>query len=332
MLVVAFAAEEGARFGAPSIGSRIATGASDADTLRGLRDENGHSAYDSAVGVGLNPADAASARWSFDSIGCFVEVHIEQGRVLREAGGPLGIVSVIGGSSRTRVTFNGVADRSGATPMRLRREALAAAAVFVLEVERRARLQSTAVATIGRLRLRPNSMTTVPGAAELALDVRDIDPQVQDDLTRVLLREARQIAQTRGLGLDVAPLSDQVPVTLDEGIQQRLGDAARSLGLPCVRLPSGASHDSAHLSPHVPTGMVFVPCRDGVSHAPEEFADEVDIAHAADVIMQAFRSVDRDTFRRPGPSEGWLLYLAISVQMECRRLADGPPPLSEAEG
>ncbi len=199
LTVVAFAAEEGARFGAPCIGSRLLTGAYDVEALRALTDRDGVSALERAAESGLHPESAASARWDFDRVACFIEVHIEQGKVLQEAGGLLGIVTVIGGSNRSRLTFRGIADHSGATPMRLRRDALAASSAFVLEVERRARLQSTAVATVGQLDMRPNSMTTVPGWVELAVDVRDIDAHVQTDLANALLAEARRIARSRGV-------------------------------------------------------------------------------------------------------------------------------------
>ncbi len=290
--VVAFAAEEGARFGAPCIGSRLVTGAYGADTLKAMTDRDLITASAAAEAVGLRPGEAASARWDFADVQCFVEVHIEQGRVLEARDRPIGIVNSIGGSTRVELVFSGRADHSGATPMWLRRDALAAASDFVIAVERRARAHATTVATIGRLDVEPNSMTTVPGRVLLQLDVRDVDSERQRDLAEALLDDAVRIAGGREITVSARRLSDQSPVVLHGTMQSALAGAATRRGTPFVSLPSGASHDAAHLATHVPTGMVFVPCRDGVSHSPAEHADSARIAEAVDIVVEAFRSID----------------------------------------
>lgn len=290
--VVAFAAEEGARFGAPCIGSRLATGAYDADTLRQLVDRDGTSVFAAAEQVGLRPRDAASAQWDFGGIECFVEVHIEQGRVLEARDRPIGVVHSIGGSTRVELSFDGHADHSGATPMWLRRDALAAASEFVLAAERRARAHATTVATVGRLEVRPNSLTTVPGQVVLTVDVRDIDSERQRELAETLLDDAMRISTGRDVKVTARRLSDQSPVVLHGTVQDLLAGAATRREIPFITLPSGASHDAAHVAKHVPTGMVFVPCRDGVSHSPEEHAEPARIAEAVDVVVEAFRAMD----------------------------------------
>lgn len=290
--VVAFVAEEGARFGAPCIGSRLVTGAYGADTLEALTDRDEISASAAAEAVGLRPREAASARWDFAEVECFVEVHIEQGRVLEARERPIGIVNSIGGSTRIELVFSGRADHSGATPMWLRSDALAAASEFVLAVERRARAHATTVATVGRLDVEPNSMTTVPGRVLLQLDVRDVDSERQRDLAEDLLDDAVRIAGGREMTVAARRLSDQSPVVLHGTMQAALAGAATRRGTPFISLPSGASHDAAHLAKHVPTGMVFVPCRDGVSHSPAEHAEPARIAEAVDVVVDAFRSID----------------------------------------
>ena len=290
--VVAFAAEEGARFGAPCIGSRLVTGAYGADTLEALTDRDQITASAAAEAVGLCPGETASARWDFAKVECFVEVHIEQGRVLEARERPIGIVNSIGGSTRVELVFSGRADHSGATPMWLRRDALAAASEFVLAVERRARAHATTVATVGRLDVEPNSMTTVPGRVLVHLDVRDVDSERQRDLAEALLDDAVRIASGREITVTARRLSDQSPVVLHGTMQAALAGAATRRGTPFISLPSGASHDAAHLAKHVPTGMVFVPCRDGISHSPAEHAEPARIAEAVDVVVDAFRSID----------------------------------------
>ena len=290
--IAAFAGEEGARFGAPCIGSRLMTGAFTGDTLRELTDRDGQTAWDAALGVGLGPDDAASAQWDPSTVACFVEIHIEQGRVLEARKRELGVVHTIGGSTRIELTFSGRADHSGATPMWLRRDALVAAAEFIVAVERRAQRHATTVATVGTLNLQPGSLTTVPGQATVGLDVRDIDSERQRELTEVLLDDALRIASGRELQVTARHLSDQSPVVLHGTVQNVLAAAATSRDLSFISMASGASHDSAHIAKQVPTGMVFIPCREGISHAPQEHAEPAHIAQAVDVVIEAFRAID----------------------------------------
>jgi allantoate deiminase len=289
---VVFAAEEGARFGAPCIGSRIISGTYDAKTLRSLVDKDGRSAYDCAIEVGLRPDRASSARWPEGETACFIEVHIEQGRVLEARNRGLGIVHSIGGSTRLELNFVGQADHSGSTPMWLRRDALVAAAEFVTFVERRARLHPTTVATVGRLEVSPNSLTTVPGSARLTLDVRDVDSDRQRELAEDLLDDAVRIGAARAVDVAARRLSDQSPVVLHTTVQNVLSSAADRLGISYITMPSGASHDAAQLARQIPTGMLFVPCKDGISHSPVEYADPAAIATAVDVLVQALRAID----------------------------------------
>lgn len=300
---VAFAAEEGARFGVPCIGSRLITGAFGVDELGEFVDRDGVTAANAARAVGLKPEHALSAQWDFSALESFVEVHIEQGRVLEERKRPLGIVHSIGGSTRVELTFEGRSDHSGATPMWLRRDALAGASEFVLATERRAGTHATTVATVGRLDVAPNSITTVPGQVLLQLDVRDIDSERQRDLAEALLDDAVRIAAGRGLAVSARRLSDQSPVVLHGAVHDHLGSAAAATETPFISLPSGASHDAAHLAKHLPTGMIFVPCRGGISHSKEEYADPQRIAEAVDVLVEAFHAMGRQATRGSRPSE-----------------------------
>lgn len=289
---VAFSAEEGARFGAPCIGSRVATGAFTATTLRDLTDNQGRTVAECAAEVGLRPERAAEAVWEPGSVAAFLELHIEQGRVLEDRGRSLGVVDAIAGSTRVELVFSGRPDHSGATPMPLRHDALAGASEFVLEAERRALALRTTVATVGRLEVDPGSVTTVPGAVRLSLDVRDVDSERQRDLAEDLLDQATRIAARRDLELSAHLLSDQSPVVLHKPIRERLARAAEEAGVRFCVLPSGASHDAAHVARVAPTGMVFVPSRGGISHSPEEWSDVEDIAGAARVVALALKEAE----------------------------------------
>jgi hydantoinase/carbamoylase family amidase len=289
---VVFSGEEGARFGAPCIGSRVATGAFSTETLSTLTDREGRSAAECAAEVGLRPADVAEAVWSQGSVAAFLELHIEQGRVLETRGRTLGVVDAIAGSTRVELTFSGNADHSGATPMLLRHDALAGASELVIEAERRAASYRTAVATVGDLAVEPGSFTTVPGLAQLSLDVRDVDSERQRELAEELLDAASRIAARRGLDLSAVLVSDQSPVVLHKPVREQLARAAHELGVPFCVLPSGATHDTAHVAKAAPAGMVFVPSRLGVSHAPEEWSSVEDIARGAGVMTAALKALD----------------------------------------
>lgn len=289
---VVFSGEEGARFGAPCIGSRVATGVFTAETLRELTDADGRSIAECAAEVGLDPGQASQAVWPAGSVAAFLELHIEQGRVLESRGTRLGVVDAIAGSTRVELEFSGRPDHSGATPMRLRSDALVGAGEFVVEVERRAAAHRTTVATVGKISVDPGSITTVPGTARLSLDVRDVDSERQRDLLEELLDGAARIAARRSLEVAAALLSDQSPVVLHKPVRERLAESALESGISFRVLPSGASHDAAHVTRIAPTGMLFVPSRDGLSHAPGEWSNVEDIAVGAGVMAKTLRALD----------------------------------------
>jgi allantoate deiminase len=292
--VIAFAAEEGARFGAPCLGSKVAVGTHPLENVLQLRDQDGVTVEEAATRVGLDPRGAPDCPWPPDAIEMFVELHIEQGRILESRGRQVAIVDAIGGSTRVELTFSGSADHSGATPMRLRRDALACASEFIAQVELSARKHPTTVATVGRLAVEPGSITTVPGVVRLSLDVRDIDSRRQRDLMEALLDDAFKIASRREIRVSADLLSDQSPVLLHWIVRQRLAKVSTALGIPFCVMPSGASHDAAQLARITPTGLLFIPCKGGISHAPAESASFDDISRGVEVIARAFTSVATD--------------------------------------
>ncbi len=288
---VAFATEEGARFGAPCVGSQLMTGEIDQHVLAAMVDVDGVSALDAAHAVGLDPG-AEGTVWSPGSVGAFIEVHIEQGRVLEDRSLRCGIVDTVAGSTRLRIRFTGRADHSGATPMRMRQDALAAAAEVVGEVERQAARLRTAVATVGQLDVSPNSLTTVPGAVTFTIDVRDVDSDRQRALTQDLIDTAHRTGARRDVAMEATLLSDHSPVVLHQTVQQLLAEAAAALRAETCVLPSGAGHDAQHLSRLGPTGMLFIPCRDGLSHNPAEHCDLDDIVLASRIAAEGVRRID----------------------------------------
>jgi allantoate deiminase len=288
--VVAFAGEEGARFGRPTLGSSLAAGFLDEAGLGALRDADGTTVLAATSEVGLGPAEARP--WLGDDVACFFELHIEQGRQLEVGAARIGLVDAIAGSVRIQFELVGRADHSGATPMRMRADALAAAGELVLSVEEIGRRHRSTVATVGRIQVRPNSVTTIPGRVTVWVDLRDIDPDLQRRAARQVLDEAAEIATRRGIGISSNVLSVQPPIVLPAWPRAILYDECRARNLAYRVLSSGAGHDAAVVARRAPAAMVFVPCVDGVSHSPRELASPEDIALASQVLCSTLRRTD----------------------------------------
>jgi allantoate deiminase len=293
--VVAFASEEGARFGEACLGSKAVTGLLELPDLDRLRDASGCSLRAAMQQVDLNPDALGSVRWKRGLLAAFLELHIEQARVLEAEGKKIGLVDAVAGNTRVRFEFKGRADHSGGTPMQYRKDALAAAAEVVLAAESMAndpRRRAT-VATVGRLDVHPNSITTVPGRVVFYLDVRDVDSDRQRETAHALVTLAQQVAARRGLELDYALVGDSSPAVLPMWLRELTTDVARSLHLPHRVLSSGAGHDAAILSRLFPAGMVFVPSHEGISHAPQEWTSIDDICDGVRVLANSVLKVDR---------------------------------------
>jgi hydantoinase/carbamoylase family amidase len=270
--VVAFAGEE-PRFGTGCIGSRTLVGALGPDRAERLRDRDGVSLADALRGFGLAPERIGEAQLDPATVNAFVELHIEQGLVLETHGEQIGVVTAIAAPHDFRLILRGAATHSGATPMALRRDALAGAAEVMTVLERLAResASGTTVGTVGVLRVRPGAINVVPGEVELDVDVRDSDLGAREAVVRGLLEAARRVAERRGLAVEVEPIVEDTPVQCEPDVIAAAEEACEALGLSFRRMVSGAYHDAMILGAAVPIGMVFVPSRGGVSHHPDEY-------------------------------------------------------------
>ena len=285
--VVAWADEEGARFGVGLFGStavfgRLGRGVGD------RRDRDGVSIADALRALGER-GDPGAARRDPTELAAYLELHIEQGPRLDAAGLPLGVVSDIVGIYHARVTIRGRADHAGATVMTARADALAAASEIVLAVERIARGRSDSVGTVGEIRVRPGAKNVVPGECVFSLDLRAA--RDHDGLVREVLASVTSIASARAVEASVDELA-RVPVTaLDPGIRDVLKRATRSVGVDAPELVSGAGHDAQNPAlSGVPTGMIFVRSTGG-SHTPREFASVDDAALGAQALANAIKEL-----------------------------------------
>jgi allantoate deiminase len=293
--VVVFAAEEGARFGQACIGSKAAAGLLGEQELTSRRDRDGMSLGEAMKAVGLDPARIGEARWSREDWAAFLELHIEQGRVLEDEGIPIGVVDLISGSTRLQAEVTGQPSHTGGTPMGLRADALTAAAEIVLLAEGIAsdpRHRGTR-ATVGRLTVHPGSITTIPGRVSFSVDLRDVDSDRQRETVAEIARRARAVCDRRGVRLAVHLIGDSSPVVLPIWLRELIGQVCTERSIPYRVLTSGASHDSQMVNHVVPAGMIFVPSKGGLSHVPEEWTSAVEIALGTDVLARSLLATDR---------------------------------------
>ena len=282
--------EEGSRFPANFWGSRAVTGQIRPEEPDRIRDADGVTLAEAMRAQGLDPAAIPSARR--DDLDAFVELHIEQGRLLEEGGYHLGVVETITGLRHLRVHVTGRQDHAGTTPMDLRRDALAGAAEMIARLTKAAAAMGRpAVATAGMIAAQPGAINIVPRAAQFTVDTRHPDPARRRALVAEIEGILQEVAARRGLGLQVEQLADHEPTPMAPAIRQVLAAAADAEGLRWLALPSGAGHDSQILAPHVPTALLFVPSRDGRSHCPEEFTPVEQIVPGLRVLARALHAL-----------------------------------------
>jgi allantoate deiminase len=279
--VIAFSEEEGVRFGVPFLGSRAVAGRFD-PALLALKDASGITVEGAIRAFGLDPDGRDEAAVDEDVCG-FVEVHIEQGPVLEAEGLSVAAVSGIVGQTRLSLTFNGQANHAGTTPMRLRRDALAAAAEWVVRVEAVALPGEGLVATVGKIDVEPNAVNVVPGVARVSLDVRHARDSARAAAVKTLLAEAGAIAARRGVTVEWTRQLDQPAVPMDERLTGFVAEAIEAAGFPPKLMPSGAGHDAMVMAAVMPTAMLFLRSPGGISHHPAEAVREEDVVAALKV-------------------------------------------------
>jgi beta-ureidopropionase / N-carbamoyl-L-amino-acid hydrolase len=287
--VIAFTGEEQGGFRTGTKGSKAMAGKLTPDHLRQWRDEQGVSFWDSLAQAGYHPENLAEAARPPGSLFAYVELHIEQGKILEDAGKSVGIVTAIAGLTQYRVQIKGSPDHSGGTPMELRRDALVAAAEMVLAVERLARSESVhrTVGTVGDLRVSPGMTVVVPGKAELWIDVRGVDDASKRRVLAGIDDTLTEVCGRRGLACERSVIIDDQALPMSRLVIDELRAAGRDLGLEPLAMPSGANHDARHLAAITEVGMLFVPSVGGVSHSPEEYTAIKDICAGVQVLAHA---------------------------------------------
>jgi hydantoinase/carbamoylase family amidase len=291
--LISFLEEESSGFGQPLLGSRIVAQRITEEALQAITAiDDDRPFFEHAREAGYEPERWRECAHVLDDLSGWIELHIEQGRVLQDAGQRLGIVTAIVGLLWADLTVYGRADHAGGTPMDIRRDAGAVAAECVLELERLARTAGEGtVATAGECEYRPGLKNVIPGEARLGLDIRSVDAEAYHGVARRLAEFAHSAAARRGMRAEFAELADNAPTAMDATVVGALARAAEASGEPFRLMPSGAGHDTQHVAPRVPSAMLFVPCKDGVSHDPSEEARPEDAALGVEVMLNAIRSL-----------------------------------------
>ncbi len=289
--VIGFSEEEGVRFGVPFLGSRAVAGCFDL-ALLSLQDSEGVSVEDAIRAFGLDPSEIGQAAIAEDLLG-FVEIHIEQGPVLDSARLSVASVTGIVGQTRGTLRFTGQANHAGTTPMHLRRDALAAAAEWILGVEQFARGQQQLVATVGRIQAEPNAGNVIPGKVEVTLDCRHADNSVRLAALNELLGLAGDISSRRGVEARWHEHLNQPTVPMDARLTEQMTEAIREAGFPPTLMTSGAGHDAMIMATRHPATMLFVRSPGGISHDPSESVLAADIEASLSVGRRFLGGVAR---------------------------------------
>ena len=292
--LVDWADEEGARFGLSLMGSMAAAGQHDPDFVRRLRDASGTSAADALAAHGVDVDRMGESRSRLTDAVAYVELHIEQGPVLEARELPLGVVTGVYGTERWAVTFRGQAAHAGSTPMDQRRDALSAAARLALEVRELARTRG-GVGTVGRIDSEPGIATAVAGVATALVDQRHVDAEALRDLRERAEKASRVIAEEEHVEVEWSPLFRVSPIHFDADLIAAASAIVTDLQRVDAQLPSGPLHDAARVAEAgVPTVMLFVRSKRGLSHTREEDTDEADLKLA----LTALERLVADELRR----------------------------------
>ena len=290
--VVSFMCEESGRFGNATLGSKAMRGELTLQDLHRLVDKQGISLYEALKGRNLNPDGIETMAYK-RPVKSFTEIHIEQGKVLEHEQKTIGIVTGIAAPERFYVTIRGNADHSGATPMNLRHDALCGASKIILGIEEIASMQEEppVVGTVGVVEVMPGAMNVIPGAVKLGVDIRSISKVARNSVVTLVKEFIDITAEKRGLSYTIETIAQDHPVEMHPAMIREIEEAVKSVGIEYMTMPSGAGHDAMHWAEAVPTGMIFIPCRDGISHNSAEFAEMDDIVTGAEVLDKVLRKL-----------------------------------------
>jgi allantoate deiminase len=287
--VLGFADEEGVRYQSTYLGSKVLAGTFNPDDLKRV-DAKGIAMAEAIRTYGGRPEALAASKLNGDNLLGYLELHIEQGPVLEAKNLAAGVVSAIAGQTRAGISFVGKAGHAGTVPMSLRKDALCAAAEFILQVEACGKTYSGLVATVGKIGALPGASNVIPGEVKMTLDVRHADDKLREGAVQSLLASAKTIGKKRRVEVSAGVVHEAASVQCDASLSGLLELAVKTLQTEAIRLPSGAGHDAAALSAIMPVAMLFVRCKEGLSHHPDESVKAEDIEVGVNVMIAFLRN------------------------------------------
>ena len=292
--LISFLEEEGSGFGQMLLGSRIIAQRVTEEDLRErfVSLDDGRSFWEHAEAAGYDPARWRECSHVLDDLTGWIEMHIEQARVLQDTGNRIGLVTAIAGYVHADVVVHGRGDHAGATPMDFRLDPTLPLADTILGLERMARgAGQGTVGTVGEIEVDPGIINAIAAQVRFSLDIRGPVEGAYKGVAREIAAFTEQAAAARGLTAEYRERQSIPPTPMDDRIVGALETATRATGEPYMRMHSGAAHDTMCVADRVPTAMVFVPCVEGISHHPAEDASPADAALAAEIILNAIRTL-----------------------------------------
>jgi allantoate deiminase len=284
--VTGFADEEGVRFASTLLGSRAVAGTFDESVLN-VRDRAGISMREALVNFGLDPDHVGAAARARRELLAYVELHIEQGPVLEQNNLPVGLVTAIAGATRLAANLTGMAGHAGTVPMALRRDALAGAAECITAIEEFCKTdQAGLVGTVGYITAMPGATNVIPGKVSFTIDIRAPTDAHRKMAVADIVRKIEAIAKGRGLALQLDVTHENRTVPCAQWLKAQVAEAVAAEGYPVFELASGAGHDGMAMIDIADVAMIFVRCRGGISHHPDEHVELADADAGAQVLLR----------------------------------------------
>jgi N-carbamoyl-L-amino-acid hydrolase len=294
MELLVFTSEEPTRFGLGCLGSRMLSGTLSANAARQLKDSEGASLDDVRKRAGIR-GDLEAVQLPSGYYSAFIELHIEQGPRLEGEGIPLGVVTSIAAPASLRISIEGSGGHAGGVLMPDRRDALCAAAELILAIENAARTSGAidTVATVGICEVFPGAVNSIPSRVRLSADIRDTDLERRDDVMQQIEAASQSISAKRRVPIRTEVLNADAPANCAPAVVEALSESCKKHHLKFVSIVSRAYHDSLFMSRFAPTAMLFIPCRNGYSHRPDEYASPEDIARGTLVLAETLAALSQ---------------------------------------
>ncbi len=291
--IIATNDEEGVRFGNGFLGARAMLGQLDHKELTEFKDKEGISIREAMEYSGYEPNGLYLSKRNPKDIKAFLEVHIEQGPVLYEKGIDIGVVEGIVGMKRYLMTIKGQSNHAGTTPMDLRKDAIDSASKIISIISDTAKVQeSKTVATVGYMEVKPNAINVVPGEVSFGIDIRSLDRLSIECVYDAIIKKAEQIREETGISYDIEEKISVDPVHLDHELIDVICQSCQACHIDYMKMSSGAGHDALAIAPYIPTGLLFIPSVNGISHHPDEYSKEDTIEKVIDITEEVIRKIN----------------------------------------